>query len=339
MGANGGASWRGASAGAAKEKHDRHPAVGRGRSRGPDPNRSRDRPPAMVPPGQPARRVRPGPAGSRRSARQRLRPARGTARRGTAAGQAGTASGVRPGAGIRLWAAGLRPARNRLRRTSRPVATGPAAPKPGVIPLRPMAVGEILDGAFTSIRRNPKAILGMAAVVMTISAIIRDHQPGTASTCPAGVNTGADQTLPARSWPDSRGGDTQRRDRPAAGVHRPDPADRAARPPMIARGVAGPADQRRRRVAGRAAPAARPAGRDAAQGAGRHRPLGRAGRRAIVPGWPARRERWSTRCSSLGPWPLVLTIWFSTMLSLVGGPRGAGAPGTPARRWPGPGGW
>ncbi len=47
-----------------------------------------------------------------------------------------------------------------------------AAPKPGVIPLRPLGVGEILDGAFASIRRNPKAILGLAAVVMTVSAVI-----------------------------------------------------------------------------------------------------------------------------------------------------------------------
>ena len=49
---------------------------------------------------------------------------------------------------------------------------GEAAPKPGVIPLRPLGVGEILDGAFASIRRNPKTILGLAAVVMTISAVI-----------------------------------------------------------------------------------------------------------------------------------------------------------------------
>ena len=49
---------------------------------------------------------------------------------------------------------------------------GEAAPKPGVIPLRPLGVSEILDGAFASIRRNPKAILGLAAVVMTISAVI-----------------------------------------------------------------------------------------------------------------------------------------------------------------------
>jgi hypothetical protein len=48
----------------------------------------------------------------------------------------------------------------------------PAAPKPGVIPLRPVAVGEILDGAFTSVRRNPKATIGIAAVVLTVSAVI-----------------------------------------------------------------------------------------------------------------------------------------------------------------------
>jgi hypothetical protein len=51
-------------------------------------------------------------------------------------------------------------------------APPPAAPKPGVIPLRPIAVGEILDGAFTSIRRNPKATIGIAAVVLTVSAVI-----------------------------------------------------------------------------------------------------------------------------------------------------------------------
>jgi hypothetical protein len=73
-------------------------------------------------------------------------------------------------------------------------APPPPAPKPGVIPLRPIAVGEILDGAFTSIRRNPKATLGIAAVVLTISGII--------TTClevlllsQLGVNTGTGQTL------------------------------------------------------------------------------------------------------------------------------------------------
>jgi hypothetical protein len=47
----------------------------------------------------------------------------------------------------------------------------PPAPKPGVIPLRPLTVGEILDGAFTTVRRNPKATIGLAAIVMSVNGI------------------------------------------------------------------------------------------------------------------------------------------------------------------------
>ena len=49
---------------------------------------------------------------------------------------------------------------------------GEPAPKPGVIPLRPLGLGEILDGSFATIRRNPKATLGIAAIIMTVSAVI-----------------------------------------------------------------------------------------------------------------------------------------------------------------------
>jgi hypothetical protein len=38
--------------------------------------------------------------------------------------------------------------------------------------LRPLGVGELLDGAFTSIRRNPRATLGIAALLLTASAVI-----------------------------------------------------------------------------------------------------------------------------------------------------------------------
>lgn len=48
----------------------------------------------------------------------------------------------------------------------------PAAPKPGVIPLRPVGVSEILDGAFTAIRRNPRATLGVGAIIMTVYGIL-----------------------------------------------------------------------------------------------------------------------------------------------------------------------
>jgi hypothetical protein len=73
-------------------------------------------------------------------------------------------------------------------------APPPQAPKPGVIPLRPIAVGEILDGAFTSIRRNPKATLGIAAVVLTISAIITTGLE-LFLLSQLGLSTGSDRTL------------------------------------------------------------------------------------------------------------------------------------------------
>ena len=44
--------------------------------------------------------------------------------------------------------------------------------KPGVIPLRPLGVGEILDGAVTTIRRNPGPMLGLSAVVAIIVQLI-----------------------------------------------------------------------------------------------------------------------------------------------------------------------
>ncbi|SDG11995.1 hypothetical protein SAMN05216553_105426 [Lentzea fradiae] len=52
-----------------------------------------------------------------------------------------------------------------------PPGAGPTI-KPGVIPLRPLAVGEIVDGAITTMRRYPKLIIGAAAVVAAITQII-----------------------------------------------------------------------------------------------------------------------------------------------------------------------
>ena len=42
---------------------------------------------------------------------------------------------------------------------------------PGGVPLRPLTVGDILSGAFTLIRRNPVATLGLAAIVEGVAAI------------------------------------------------------------------------------------------------------------------------------------------------------------------------
>jgi hypothetical protein len=48
---------------------------------------------------------------------------------------------------------------------------GRSGPEPGGIPLRPLAVGEILSGAFTSIRQNPTATLGLSAILLTCYGI------------------------------------------------------------------------------------------------------------------------------------------------------------------------
>ncbi|RIQ16669.1 hypothetical protein, partial [Jiangella rhizosphaerae] len=44
--------------------------------------------------------------------------------------------------------------------------------KPGVIPLRPLGVTEILDGAITTIRRNLAAMLGLSAIVAAATQIV-----------------------------------------------------------------------------------------------------------------------------------------------------------------------
>jgi MFS family permease len=41
-------------------------------------------------------------------------------------------------------------------------------PKPGIIPLRPLALGEIFDGGFQAIRSNPRTMMGLSAVVLAI---------------------------------------------------------------------------------------------------------------------------------------------------------------------------
>jgi hypothetical protein len=44
----------------------------------------------------------------------------------------------------------------------------PADPEPGGVPLRPLNLGEIVVGAITTIRRNPRTTLGFTAVVMVL---------------------------------------------------------------------------------------------------------------------------------------------------------------------------
>ncbi|TKK88436.1 hypothetical protein FDA94_14185 [Herbidospora galbida] len=44
--------------------------------------------------------------------------------------------------------------------------------KPGIIPLRPLQLGDLYNGAVSFIRANPKATLGLSALVVTIAEII-----------------------------------------------------------------------------------------------------------------------------------------------------------------------
>ena len=54
-----------------------------------------------------------------------------------------------------------------------PVSDEPAyQPTAGGIPLRPLGVGELLDGTFTTIRRNPRATIGLAALLITVQQVL-----------------------------------------------------------------------------------------------------------------------------------------------------------------------
>ncbi len=74
--------------------------------------------------------------------------------------QAGYGGGYGPGYGAPQW--------------GQPgyVAWGMAAPKPGIVPLRPLGLGEILDGAFGVVREHPKVTIGLSAIVVSITQLL-----------------------------------------------------------------------------------------------------------------------------------------------------------------------
>ena len=49
----------------------------------------------------------------------------------------------------------------------------PPPVKPGVVALRPLGVGDVLDGAIAAVRRNPRALLGLSAVVLAVSTTVQ----------------------------------------------------------------------------------------------------------------------------------------------------------------------
>ena len=48
----------------------------------------------------------------------------------------------------------------------------PPALQPGIVPLRPLGLGEILDGAVRAIRDNPRVMFGLSAVVVVVAVVI-----------------------------------------------------------------------------------------------------------------------------------------------------------------------
>ncbi|MFC7327543.1 glycerophosphoryl diester phosphodiesterase membrane domain-containing protein [Marinactinospora rubrisoli] len=53
-----------------------------------------------------------------------------------------------------------------------PAAGPPLPPRPGVVALRPLTLGDIFNGAFSYIRHNPRASLGLAVIVMAVASLL-----------------------------------------------------------------------------------------------------------------------------------------------------------------------
>lgn len=45
-------------------------------------------------------------------------------------------------------------------------------PRPGVVPLRPLGLGELLDGAVRTMRHNPRVMFGLSALVMGVAVLL-----------------------------------------------------------------------------------------------------------------------------------------------------------------------
>lgn len=45
-------------------------------------------------------------------------------------------------------------------------------PKPGVVPLRPLGLGELIDGSVQTMRQNPRVMFGLSAVVMAVAVVL-----------------------------------------------------------------------------------------------------------------------------------------------------------------------
>ncbi|WP_432572815.1 glycerophosphoryl diester phosphodiesterase membrane domain-containing protein [Kineococcus sp. SYSU DK005] len=51
-------------------------------------------------------------------------------------------------------------------------APGAGGPQPGIVPLRPLGLGEIWDGAFRAFRQNPRVMVGLSALVVVATSAV-----------------------------------------------------------------------------------------------------------------------------------------------------------------------
>lgn len=72
-----------------------------------------------------------------------------------------------------------------------------APPKPGIVPIRPLMFGEILDGSFQTIRRNPKAMLGAALLAQSFAAILAAVITAVSATSMGSMEAWAESASPA----------------------------------------------------------------------------------------------------------------------------------------------
>ncbi|UJP39517.1 hypothetical protein [Cellulomonas palmilytica] len=54
-----------------------------------------------------------------------------------------------------------------------PAGWQPPAARPGIIPLRPLNLGEILDGAFRAVRANPAVMFGLSFAVVAVAVLLQ----------------------------------------------------------------------------------------------------------------------------------------------------------------------
>lgn len=76
----------------------------------------------------------------------------------------------------------------------------PPAPRPGIVPLRPLGLGELYDGVFRALRVNPGAMLGLPAIASAVSALVSTALAWPMLQWVTGYTTELESTVPGSTW-------------------------------------------------------------------------------------------------------------------------------------------